>query len=347
MCLYPRLIKNKKYEPNKKNGGVAPEAKDPRCKMVPIGCGYCMECMKKRKNEWKVRLHEDIKRHKNGIFVTLTFSNKSWKELKTDINKKSKVKGYALDNAIAKLATRRFLERWRKKHKQSVRHWLVTELGHQGTERVHLHGIIFTDHKEDIKNTWNYGYVWDGSWKCDKKINYVSEKTINYITKYITKTDLQHKYYKPIILCSPGIGKGYEQTFDAQQNKYKEGETKETYKNKTGHETALPIYYRNKIYNEEEREKLWIQKLDKEERWVGGIKVSTKENADNYYKLLYWYRTKNKRLGFGAPDNWQARKYEHERRKLKHEEIFSPKRRQPTRNCGLPSAQGSLATTCR
>ena len=47
--------------------------------------------------------------------------------------------------------------------------------------------------------------------------------------------------FKPIILCSPGIGKGYEQTFDAQQNKYKEGETKKTYKNKNGHETALPI----------------------------------------------------------------------------------------------------------
>jgi len=322
MCLYPRLIKNKKYEPNKKNGGVVPPVNDARVYMVPIGCGMCMECMKKRKNEWKVRLMEDIKNNKNGIFITLTFSNESYRKLASEIN--TKIKGYSLDNAVAKLATRRFLERWRKKHKKSVRHWLVTELGHEGTERIHMHGIIWTDHRKDIKETWKYGYVWDGNWRNEKKVNYVSEKTVNYIIKYITKTDLKHKYYKPIILCSPGIGRGYEKTWNAKQNEYKGEETKETYKNKQGGETALPIYYRNKIYSDEEREKLWILKLNKEERWVGGVKVSTKENTDNYYKLLNWYREKNKRLGYGSPNNWQARKYEHERRKLKQHIILKP-----------------------
>ena len=54
---------------------------------------------------------------------------------------------------------------------------------------------------------------------------------------------------------------------------------------------ALPMYYRNKIYTEEEREKLWIVKLDKEERWVCGEKVSIKGNEyEEYNKLRDWYR---------------------------------------------------------
>ena len=34
----------------------------------------------------------------------------------------------------------------------------------------------------------------------------------------------------------------------------------------------MPIYYRNKIYTEEEKEKLWLIKLDNEERWVENAK---------------------------------------------------------------------------
>ena len=50
---------------------------------------------------------------------------------------------------------------------------------------------------------------------------------------------------------------------DWENAKYKENsETKETYINSQGFKMALPMYYRNKIYTEEEREKLWIEKLD-------------------------------------------------------------------------------------
>ena len=96
------------------------------------------------------------------------------------------------ENELATLAVRRFLERWRKKHKISVKHWLVTELGHEGTERIHLHGIIWHDNVLDIKEIWKYGIVWIG--------DYVNEKTINYIIKYINKIDLDHKGYESKIL---------------------------------------------------------------------------------------------------------------------------------------------------
>ena len=60
-------------------------------------------------------------------------------------------------------------------------------------------------------------------------------------------------------------------SMSALNAKYKEnGETKETYINSQRFKMALPMYYRNKIYTEEEREKLWLEKLDKEETPAAG-----------------------------------------------------------------------------
>ena len=174
MCLYPKLVNNPKYRVNKKNGGNVPPLKDGRVKFVPIGCGYCYECMKKKANEWKIRLAEDIKEHENGKFVTLTFSSEAFEELKEKVIKKAKkdVKGYALDNAIATLGVRLFLERVRKKTKKSLRHWLITELGGKGTENMHIHGIIYSDTWDIIDEKWQYGYIWPRKGSIHRKKNY-------------------------------------------------------------------------------------------------------------------------------------------------------------------------------
>jgi len=215
MCLYPKLIQNKKYTKTKKNNGVVPIPTDKRVLAVPIGCGKCMECRKKKAREWQVRLLEEIRENKKAYFITLTFSNESIKELIESIrtkeseeqNKKLETweitqKGYELDNQIATLATRRFLERYRKANKKSVKHYLVTELGHEGTENIHMHGIIWTDGNiDEVLKHWKYGFVWPK--KEDRNKTYVNEKTITYITKYINKTDEKHKEYKSIILTSP------------------------------------------------------------------------------------------------------------------------------------------------
>lgn len=316
MCLFPKIIKNRKYISNKKNGGVIPAICDNRTLYVPIGCGKCMECVRKKSREWQVRLAEEIKENTNGKFVTLTFSEESLIKLGKEVNEKKnkKLYGYELDNEIATRAVRLFLERWRKKYKKSVRHWLTTELGTTKTERIHLHGLIFTDiKKEEIASIWGYGYA-DARDKSNG--GEVSEKTINYIIKYVSKKDEKHKEYKAVILCSKGIGKGYTKSYNAQKNRYNR-ETNETYKNKQGYKIALPIYYRNKIYTEQEREKLWIEKLDKNIRYVDGTKIDITNGEEEYYKALESARQKNKALGYGDDSiNWERKKYEQERRNL-------------------------------
>ncbi len=313
MCLYPKLIKNRKYIANKKNGGNIPPVSDLRVLIVPAGCGKCIECKKQKSREWNIRLQEEIRHNKIGKFVTLTFSNESIKELANEIKG---LNGYNLDNEIATLAVRRFLERWRKKYKKSVKHWLVTELGGNGTENIHLHGIIWTNETaETINKIWKYGFTWVGE---KNKGGYVNEKTINYITKYVTKTDLKHSEYNSKILCSPGIGKNYIKREDSKKNIYNENETKETYTTRQGTKLALPIYYRNKIYSEEEKEKLWIKKLDKNERYICGEKVDISKGEEDYFKLLEYYRQKNKRLGYGDDKkNWEKARYENQIRNIK------------------------------
>lgn len=307
MCLYPKLIKNRKYVANKKNKGVIPAANDKRVLYVPVGCGKCMECRKQKSRQWQVRLQEDIRVNKNAKFVTYTFSEIELQKLDNEIKG---LKGYDRDNEICRLAVRRYTERWRKKYGKTLRHWLVTELGHQNTERVHMHGIVWTEERKDIKKIWKYGSVWIG--------DYVSAKTINYIVKYVNKVDEKHKEYNSKIYTSKGIGRNYMERRDVERNKYKPKETIETYKTRQGIEIALPIYYRNKIYKDEEKEALWLEKLDEGIRWVNGIKVDIKEGEEEYYKLLEQERKKNKRLGYGDDSrNWELKKYENERRNLK------------------------------
>ena len=173
-----------------------------------------------------------------------------------------------------------------------------------------MHGLLWTDEPTAvIEEKWKYGKIWIGE--------YVNGKTISYIVKYINKVDKAHKEYNSKIFTSKGIGGNYMQRKDIERNKYSEGKTIETYKTREGIELALPIYYRNHIYSDSEKELLWLEKLDKEVRYVDGVKVSISQDEEEYYKLLEVKRMKSKRLGYGDDSiNWDLKKYENERRNL-------------------------------
>lgn len=316
MCLYPKLIFNPKYKANKKNAGHVPAFSDKRVLYVPVGCGICLECRKQRSRNWQLRLLEDIKHNTNGHFITLTFSTESLKNIYESNDYLHNLEGYKLDNEICKRGVRLFLERWRKQYGKSLRHWLVSELGHTGTEHIHLHGIIWSDDASKLAEIWQYGFVWDGYLKGK---TYVNAKTVNYIVKYLTKVDTKHMAYKPVTLTSPGIGKDYINTRNAFNNKFNGSNTSETYQNEQGYKIALPKYWRNKIYTEEEREKLWIQLLDKNERFICGEKVKA-DNLEEYNDLLKFHRRRTQQLGYPPPEYIMSKtEYETHQRNIIHQ----------------------------
>lgn len=144
-------------------------------------------------------------------------------------------------------------------------------------------------------------------------------KTVNYIIKYVNKVDLVNKGYEAKVLTSAGIGGNYMERTDWKRNKYKGEDTEDTYIYNNGSKAKLPIYYRNKIYTDQEREELWMQMLDKEERYVLGERICIKDGEEDYYNILEYAQTKNKRLGYGDNSKtWKMRDYAKERERLQN-----------------------------
>ena len=109
----------------------------------------------------------------------------------------------------------------------------ITELGHEKTERLHLHGIVWGIGADKlIEEKWNYGITFTGY--------FVNEKTINYITKYMTKEDVDHPEFIGKVLCSKGIGAGYTEREDAKNHVYKKSKTIEYYRLRNGSKINLP-----------------------------------------------------------------------------------------------------------
>ena len=294
MCLYPKLILNRRYLPNKKNGGTPPACPDERLKYVTAACGDCMECRQQKQRAWKVRMNEELRQEPNAYFLTLTITDEYYAVLKNKYNLED-------DNDIATKAMRLCLERVRKSTGKSVKHWFITELGHEKTERLHLHGIVWgLGNDEKITKNWKYGITFTGF--------FVNEKTINYITKYMLKVDIDHKEFRGKVLCSAGLGKGYTDRADAQNHKYKKGETNERYRTRTGIKLNLPIYYRNKLFTEEERELIFLDKIEKGIIYVMGQPVN-REDENYYMKLLEEGRKTEQKLYGDRREDWEKIKY--------------------------------------
>jgi hypothetical protein len=238
-------------------------------------------------------MNEELKNNPNAYFITLTISDENMKKLIKECKSKD-------ENDIATYALRMCLERIRKKYGRSVKHWCVTELG-EDKDRIHIHGIVWgigSDQK--FKEKWNYGIVWIG--------NYVSSRTINYITKYMIKVDEKHKEFQGKILCSIGIGSQYAKSINAKNNKFKGDQTNETYRLPNGAKLNLPIYYRNAIYTEEEREALFLSKVEKGIVWICGEKCNI-DDERTYINLLNYHRSRASRLYGDNPTDWDKKKY--------------------------------------
>ena len=82
MCLYPKLIRNKKYLPTKKNNYNPPKMADPRTAYITAACGKCLECRKQKQREWLVRMSEELRTEPNAYFMTLTISDENYQILK-------------------------------------------------------------------------------------------------------------------------------------------------------------------------------------------------------------------------------------------------------------------------
>lgn len=263
-----------------------------------------------------------------GYMVTFTYSDESIEYLQ---NKYWPERDDVTDNELVVKSVRLFKENWRKHTGRAPKIWLISEHGHKDTERIHLHGILFTEinimedhtniHGDPLNTTngkgtrsttsllakiWGRGMVHTGT-HCDMG-------TINYIMKYVTKRDKDHPGYVPKILPSNGIGADYiQQPGIKERHKFKEEKTCTKYKALTGHEYGLPTYYKRKLWNDEERIKLWMHLIDKNERWVLGTRIDISKSDTEYWSALSHAQHLNIQWGYASPKEWKKLKYRAQR----------------------------------
>lgn len=308
MCLFPKIIKNRHYIPNKSNNFHPPKCNDPRKLWVPAACGDCLECRKRKINEWTIRCEWELKTNTQPAYgITFTFSDESL----DSFNEPD-------PNILCQRAVRLFIKRWVRKFSKSPKYWLIPEIGQNNTERIHMHGIIWTaEEPEYINLIWQYG---------NTKIEKASLETIPYAMKYFIKPDMKHQGFKGRIISSKGIGKGFLYSTEVARIR-KQDEGVEYVKNRRGFKTAVPNYWRKKILSDQERDARWTKLLDKETRYVLGerIDVSTPEGEAEYEACLKYYQRRNKELGFNESP-WDIKSYRKERRNLERLEKKNQKK---------------------
>lgn len=271
MCVNLIPTVNPKYRKAIKLNRLFTEYPDDFYLLVP--CGKCIDCRRKRGKEWRTRLQHELMYgdFRTVYFITLTFSQEYYEKFQIELPLSSGEGRKKANNDGISRAVRLFLERYRKKSGRSLRHFFVTERGEK-KGRIHLHGIIFdpwftleTERSKykgrtidkpldllSVNNTfagfWSYGYTY---------IEPISCKTVNYVTKYITKYYDYDKEFISKVFVSPGFGACF------CRNRQMVDWTKKM-SGKDGRfcyvasvRRALPRYYFEKIYNESERR--WIK----------------------------------------------------------------------------------------
>ena len=132
------------------------------------------------------------------------------------------------------------------------------------------------------------------------------------MTKYMLKVDAKHPEFKQIVLSSKGIGSGYMDRLDYlwQKQNYKNINVA-TYTFRNGTKMSMPKYYKDKIFTEKEREKMWINNLNRGLLWIYGEKVKADDWGAIDNLRSYWQKYGREVMG-DNPIAWNAMK---ERRK--------------------------------
>ena len=202
-------------------------------------CGKCVECTKKRQNDWKLRLLEECNNWNHLFFFTLTYSDESIPHSEY-VNEES--------GEYPTTGRKSDIQSWLKLHREryareygerlDMMYFITLEYapdGHyvdrhgktrQSTCRPHYHGLMFFNCDVNRIKPWfadwsdRFGFV-----KCSEIVPTDSEpdwrehrsKVCNYVAKYTAKGEFQSRIediengliVRPFLLCSKKIGSSY------------------------------------------------------------------------------------------------------------------------------------------
>lgn len=211
---------------------------------IPVPCGKCPACCKRRASAWSIRLKEERKRSSSAYFITLTYSNYHVPITESGF--------MSLDKRDVQL----FFMRLRKVNAPGIKYYCVGEYGSK-TLRPHYHIILFNADVKTIQSAWNLGQVHYGQ---------VEGASIGYTLKYISKPRQIPAFEnddraREFALMSKGLGDNYINRMvhwhhaDLDNRMYVPLEG--------GKKACMPRYYKEKMYVDSERKRIGQVQLSK------------------------------------------------------------------------------------
>ena len=210
---------------------------------IPFPCGKCPPCKKRRTSGWSFRLTKEGERSNSALFITLTYdtdyvpiSHNGFMTLKLEDLQK-------------------FFKRLRKISNEKLKYYAVGEYG-STKKRPHYHIILFNANKENIARAWALNNKSIGTYH----IGNVSDASIGYTLKYMSKKSQipihqNDDRKKEFSVMSKGLGSNY--ITEAMIKWHKDSLEQRMYVPiKDGKKIAMPRYYKDKMYTEEEKDKI-------------------------------------------------------------------------------------------
>jgi hypothetical protein len=216
-------------------------------KRLTVPCGKCGNCRRARRNQWAFRLQQELKDSENAYFITLTYSDEELPEY-IDYDT-GEIKSNLVKEDLQKFIKRLREKQYRQTKERKFRYYAVGEYGTE-TDRAHYHLIGFNINRSIVNrldNIWGHGHVHVGT---------VTEGSILYVAKYHVNRDMnadENGRQKEFATMSkrPAIGHGY---ITRNQNWHKDNMN--SYIIQNGYKKAMPRYYKDKIFQDLDKEML-------------------------------------------------------------------------------------------
>ena len=247
-CFHPRVVWNQTLQQHLK-----------------VPCGSCLYCLRLRQAQWVTRLVEELRQNVGtSYFVTMTYSPENVpvdpetglmqvrkdhiKKLNMDLRKRFQ-QGFF--HADLDLDIGHLHERISLPSDLRFKYYITTEYGPEGG-LPHAHSVYYGLPEDRylvsllFEQLWNKGFC---------RVYEASENTIGYITKYLVNSKVCDTYdarfqNRPFSLMSKGLGLSYVERMADFHRADPLGRSKAVYHGET---SVMPRYYREKIFDEEQR----------------------------------------------------------------------------------------------
>lgn len=226
--------------------------RDANKNIVPVPCGKCEACIKRRVSGWSFRLMQEDRYSTSSYFITLTYDRKHCPISK---NRFMSLRPEHLQLFFKRLRTNtgRYYSRISaatmgrsRVSNLPIKYYSVGEYGTKGG-RPHYHLILFNAELSQVSPAWMMGDVHYGQ---------VSGASVGYTLKYLSKSwrpqhrndDREPQFSR----MSQGLGRSYLSPKIKQWHKDDITE-RMCLTLPDGRKLAMPRYYKDKIYSSEER----------------------------------------------------------------------------------------------